>query len=49
MLNVVENLPLKSRKRLLFRAMQSAAKESVGGVTALAVSMGRNERVIRGA
>lgn len=42
----LENLPLKARKRLLFRAMQSAAKESVGGVTALAVSMGRNERVI---
>lgn len=42
----IENAPIKVRKRLLFRALQTAAKESVGGVTALAVTMGRNERVI---
>ena len=29
--------PLKSRRRLLFRAMHGAAKSAPGGVTALAV------------
>jgi hypothetical protein len=46
MLNSDEVLPLKKRRRLLFKALQLAAKESPGGVSALAVSMGRNERVI---
>ena len=46
MLNHSEILPLKARKRLLFKALQLAAKSSAGGVTALAVAMGRNERVI---
>ena len=35
--------PLKSRRRLLFRAMHGAAKSAPGGVTALAVALGRSE------
>lgn len=35
--------PLKSRRRLLFRAIHGAAKSAPGGVTALAVALGRSE------
>ena len=40
------DVALKVRRRLLFRALQSAAKSADGGISALAVAMGRNERVI---
>lgn len=42
----VHDLPLKGRRRLLFRAMHTAAKGAPGGVTALAVALGRNERSV---
>lgn len=35
--------PLKTRRRLLFRAVHGAAKSAPGGVTALAVALGRSE------
>lgn len=43
---ILDSQPLKKRKRLLFKAMQQAAKSTSGGVTSLATSMGCNERVI---
>ena len=41
-----EHAPLKCRKPLLFRAIHQAVKDSPGGVAALAVTLGRNEKVI---
>ena len=35
--------PLKTRRRLLFRAVHGAAKSAPGGVTALEVALGRSE------
>ena len=41
--------PLKCRRRLLFRAMHGAAKAAPGGVTALAVALGRSEVAVANA